>query len=398
MAQFMMDLKAEHRTSPSLYHPVSPKMHEIYRPDSTDSGVLDLSKRRDSVETRKTPSPYNSFSEGGSPPLQSSPINSTNQLLMNYHAIHHQPRDLSPKAKIPYESPSHLEQEHNLPARFNPSQGFPINHPMLPKQENFPQRPEIIPYLLQSAGAIPHPPFLRSPLQQTREIDSLSESGSEGQTLAPNMKVTQLKQSPDQTTNSPVTSGPYPMVIGRDGKLTRPFKAYPRDPLSLTAGFMASDSLLDTMSAEKYNIFRKRMLEHIRAANGGQPTVCNPKMRRLNKSLSDASETESVPDKMSEYGEQPSQQATPSEASKSSETANGSNSNGASGTTKDAAYYERRKKNNAAAKKSRDRRRIKEDEITIRAHFLENENMQLRCELAAARKQLALYGVTTVSP
>ncbi|XP_058445763.1 protein giant [Malaya genurostris] len=398
MAQFMMDLKAEHRTSPSLYPPISPKMLEIYRPDSTDSGVLDLSKRRDSVDTRKTPSPYDSFSEAGSPPLQSSPINSTNQLLMSYHAIHHQQRDLPPKTKIPYESPNHLEQGNSLAARFNPTQGYPIAHPVLPKQENFPHRPEMMPYLFQS-GAIQHQPFHRSPLQQTRETDSLSESGSEGQILAPNLKLTQLKQSPDQTTNSPVANGTYPMVIGRDGKLTRPFKAYPRDPLSLTAGFMASDSLLDTMSAEKYNIFRKRMLEHIRAANGGQPTVCNPKMRRLNKSLSDASETESVPDKMSENNELPqSQQATPSEGSNPSETANGNSSNGANGAVKDAAYYERRKKNNAAAKKSRDRRRIKEDEITIRAHFLENENMQLRCELAAARKQLALYGVTTVSP
>ncbi|XP_055541051.1 protein giant [Wyeomyia smithii] len=413
MAQFMMDLKAEHRTSPSLYPPVSPKMQEIYRPNSTDSGVLDLSKRRDSVETRKTPSPYNSFSEEGSPPMQSSPINSTNQLLLNYRALQH--RELSPKTQRPYDSPNLPEQSHQLAARF---QGFPIGHPIIPKQESLPHRAEIMPYLLQ-AGAMQQQQqqqqqYLHSPIQQHRESDSLSESGSEGHILPPNLKMPLLKQtqSSDQLPTNQPTNNPYPMVIGRDGKLARPFKAYPRDPLSLTAAFMASDSILDTMSAEKYNVFRKRMLEQIRAANGGQATVCNPKMRRLNKSLSDASETESLSDKMPEptnSSEAPSQQATPPSSTTDSngnkhsvETTSNRNNNGVTvnggAGQKDSAYYERRKKNNAAAKKSRDRRRIKEDEIAIRATFLENENMQLRYELAAARKQLALYGVTTVSP
>lgn len=199
------------------------------------------------------------------------------------------------------------------------------------------------------------------------------------------------------------------MVVGRDGKLARPFKAYPRDPLSLAAGFMASDSLLDANSAEKYNMFRKRMLEQIHAANGGHPTISNPKMRRLNKSLSDTSETESVPDKMPEPSSLPPK-ALPSDQHPSSDalTANrnaqigssndandGNSSSNGGPATKDSAYYERRKKNNAAAKKSRDRRRIKEDEIAIRAAFLERENIELKFELAAARKQLALYGVVT---
>lgn len=206
------------------------------------------------------------------------------------------------------------------------------------------------------------------------------------------------------------------MVVGRDGKLARPFKAYPRDPLSLAAGFMASDSMLDANSAEKYNMFRKRMLEQIHAANGGQPTISNPKMRRLNKSLSDTSETESVSDKMPEPSLQHHPKATPTDRHPSSDaeatnhnsapisdadgsgTSNGVCSNVGSTTApagKDSAYYERRKKNNAAAKKSRDRRRIKEDEIAIRAAFLERENIELKFELAAARKQLALYGVVT---
>jgi bZIP factor len=38
---------------------------------------------------------------------------------------------------------------------------------------------------------------------------------------------------------------------------------------------------------------------------------------------------------------------------------------------------------------------MKEDEIAIRAAFLERENIELKFELAASRKQLAHFGVTT---
>ncbi|XP_066582947.1 transcription factor ces-2-like isoform X2 [Prorops nasuta] len=56
---------------------------------------------------------------------------------------------------------------------------------------------------------------------------------------------------------------------------------------------------------------------------------------------------------------------------------------------KDAAYWERRRKNNEAAKRSRDARRAKEDEIAIRAAFLEQENIKLKYELVALRNETA---------
>lgn len=59
-----------------------------------------------------------------------------------------------------------------------------------------------------------------------------------------------------------------------------------------------------------------------------------------------------------------------------------------SGDAKDQAYWERRRKNNEAAKKSRDARRAKEDEIAIRAAFLERENLQLRLELASLKGEV----------
>lgn len=54
---------------------------------------------------------------------------------------------------------------------------------------------------------------------------------------------------------------------------------------------------------------------------------------------------------------------------------------------KDEAYWERRRKNNEAAKRSRDARRDKEEKIAMRAAFLEQENFQLRVELAAVKAE-----------
>ncbi len=57
--------------------------------------------------------------------------------------------------------------------------------------------------------------------------------------------------------------------------------------------------------------------------------------------------------------------------------------------TKDEAYWERRKKNNEAAKRSRDARRAKEEEVAIRAAFLEQENIQLKWEVATLKTEAA---------
>ncbi|KAB5517643.1 hypothetical protein PHYPO_G00169530 [Pangasianodon hypophthalmus] len=55
---------------------------------------------------------------------------------------------------------------------------------------------------------------------------------------------------------------------------------------------------------------------------------------------------------------------------------------------KDDKYWARRRKNNVAAKRSRDARRLKENQIAIRAGFLEKENAALRQEVAELRKEL----------
>uniref|UniRef100_A0A8C5XIU6 BZIP domain-containing protein n=1 Tax=Microcebus murinus TaxID=30608 RepID=A0A8C5XIU6_MICMU len=55
---------------------------------------------------------------------------------------------------------------------------------------------------------------------------------------------------------------------------------------------------------------------------------------------------------------------------------------------KDEKYWTRRKKNNVAAKRSWDAWRLKENQITIRAAFLEKENTALRTEVAKLCKEV----------
>lgn len=55
---------------------------------------------------------------------------------------------------------------------------------------------------------------------------------------------------------------------------------------------------------------------------------------------------------------------------------------------KDDRYWARRRKNNMAAKRSRDARRLKENQIAVRAAFLEKENSALRQEVSGLRQEL----------
>lgn len=127
-------------------------------------------------------------------------------------------------------------------------------------------------------------------------------------------------------------------------KAPRPFKAYPKDPLALTVS--PPEFMYEQNSKESYSEFRKRMLESVRKSNDGT----NIKMRRLSKNSN--LPTSTVDDK-------------------------------------DMAYWERRRKNNEAAKRSRDARRAKEDEIAIRAAYLEQENIKLKYEIIALRNETA---------
>lgn len=327
---------------------------------SQPEAPIDLSKRRDSIETRKTPSPYtaSSFEDEDRSPLStqnSSPrtVPHNNPYLPQNHSPSHYNQYHSTPSIIP--ANSILRSPQPIYHQFN---RFPSLVPMIAKREApSPIQNEL--YDTQKSPPIPAYYLPANNIQnQQRDHDESNDNFS-------NHSPPPCSSS---STNSTSPTSKYPMVMGRDGKLSRPFKAYPRDPMSLSAGTM-----LDSQSAEKYNMFRKRMLEQIHAANGGTATVSNPKMRRITCKNNTDSNLMNLQDSFDE----------PQSPTNSDEKINSFGS-------KDPAYFERRKKNNAAAKKSRDRRRIKEDEIAIRAAYLERENIELKFELASARKQLAL--------
>ena len=54
---------------------------------------------------------------------------------------------------------------------------------------------------------------------------------------------------------------------------------------------------------------------------------------------------------------------------------------------KDNKYFERRRRNNLAAKRSRDARKTREDQVTVRANYLETENSILRAQVATLRDE-----------
>ena len=56
---------------------------------------------------------------------------------------------------------------------------------------------------------------------------------------------------------------------------------------------------------------------------------------------------------------------------------------------KDDKYWARRKKNNVAAKRSRDARRVKENQVAMRAAFLERQFEKMKADLAVAVKENA---------
>lgn len=354
----------------SLYqhhHQLHHALHHVQAQPQNDK-VLDLSsKRRDSTETHKTTSP-SSFDDG-SPDTRNSPNNKTAQLQLHHHHIS--------IPKPPF-TPEHAVQYHYKYDQTSPSTTSLIrNAPLRPSNEIF-DRYEGSPILRKQEIVSPHQESKSISPQQFYHIrtnisDHHAEDSNDLPATTSNISSSSSTTSSQKSPSSSVSNRAM-MIVGRDGKLSRPFKAFPRDPLSLAA----AASMLDSSSNEKYNAFRKRALEHIHANNGGNPVINNPKMRRT---TSKGLETNNNEPAYESFTEKIQNQTSPS-----------------SNNDKDDAYFERRKKNNAAAKKSRDRRRIKEDEIAIRAAFLQQENCELKYENvalknenAAIQKQLAIF-------
>ena len=212
---------------------------------------------------------------------------------------------------------------------------------------------------------------------------------------------------------------------GKGGGGTRPFKAYPKEPLSLPLGYFGLPGMnpfpgLDNSngptqqpnSEEMYKQYRDYVLkmqqEQQQKLSGGLPLDKSPPMHKENPSKLPASPTSVSSTSSLNGGSVPTSPAgsvvpasSPSSSSNSTvSTTTGTTGGGSSSNKrkrlntlpddqKDQAYWERRRKNNDAAKRSRDARRAKEDEIAIRAAFLEQENLKLRVEVTALKNETA---------
>ena len=176
--------------------------------------------------------------------------------------------------------------------------------------------------------------------------------------------------SPNQQLLSPMlqnlqSNNTFPFLLtNKNGKPTRPFKAYPREPLMLPLGFCPNttseqNNLLDAMArttsnrkrlAQTQERFKQRLQQqqqqqslnttHFISSSGAQILQPPKKRHRMmeNSVINEEKTTTTIKDNHSE------------------------GDNG----IKDEAYWERRRKNNEAAKRSRDARRAKEDEIALR--------------------------------
>ncbi|XP_060077129.1 uncharacterized protein LOC132556710 [Ylistrum balloti] len=204
-----------------------------------------------------------------------------------------------------------------------------------------------------------------------------------------------------------------PRVPQQNG--SRPFKAYPKDPLSLSMGayglsnglspFHGIDgSMLQALNitGEEFMEMYKKQLQSLRdrdhnGSNGGNYSESTSKssthaslpsssvINTNNSSFSNGSMNSSPT-----IGNSPPSFPVPSSSVNMEITATGrKRPKTLPEEQKDEAYWERRRKNNDAAKRSRDARRAKEDQIAIRAALLEQENLKLRVEVAALKTETA---------
>lgn len=183
----------------------------------------------------------------------------------------------------------------------------------------------------------------------------------------------------NKQSSSSMSMIPPLLLRNKHGKPTRPFKAYPRDPLSLPLGFYSplvpsSDNILNVLASTTED-FSKQYRKRIQQAQ--ERLLTRPKD---SPTKSTTASQEKMPSPSSTTIIPPKKRYRPNTPPPEILASNLSQQNNHETETKDEAYWERRRKNNEAAKRSRDARRAKEDEIALRAAWLEQENLKLRLE------------------
>ena len=153
----------------------------------------------------------------------------------------------------------------------------------------------------------------------------------------------------------------FPLLLtNKNGKPTRPFKAYPRESLMLPFGLGPStlseptNILPDTTSRATANRERlvqtqERLKQRLQQQQLLNPTHFIP---------SYSTDSLHLPKKRHRMMENP--------IINNAKTSTKDQNNETNSTIRDDTYWERRRKNNEAAKRSRDARRAKEDEIALK--------------------------------
>lgn len=296
-----------------------------------ESPVLDLSVRKSPLTSPKSnfdKDPLGSPLQGSIYPEIHLETNNNDSKHTGFQAQGHEVKQIQPQV------PTHLyrqEEAYNFSSsnheRKTPS--YENSRYMLTPPADSPKKARVqTSYELPSPlEAQTHPAFRMSlpvPMPSVSVPSVLPNLFPTSSTFVPHLQL-------GNPTISREVPQPYGLLPSEPKKVTRPFKAYPKDPLSMT---LVPDMKMD----QEFSEFRNRMLDTVKRTNEGT----NIKMRRTNKSLN-------IPTSIADE--------------------------------KDAAYWERRRKNNEAAKRSRDARRAKEDEIAIRAAFLEQQYCHLMSQV-----------------
>jgi len=192
-----------------------------------------------------------------------------------------------------------------------------------------------------------------------RSTDDINECSSPP-SLSPLPNQQQLLSTMLQNLQS-TNNFPF-LLTNKNGKPTRPFKAYPREPLMLPFGFCSNTTseqtniLADAASRATPN--RKRLAQ----------TQERLKQRLQHQQQQLLSATHFISSSGTQILQPPKKRHRMMENPIINDEQNTmkDNNDEINNGIKDDAYWERRRKNNEAAKRSRDARRAKEDEIALR--------------------------------
>ena len=220
------------------------------------------------------------------------------------------------------------------------------------------QKPEpISPPSTSSASSTPESPI---DFSSHRSTDDNNECSSPPLlSPIPNQQLLPTMFQNFQSTNT------FPFLLtNKNGKPTRPFKAYPREPLSLPLGFCPGTTMEQTNIlaevASRTTPNRKRLAQtQERLKQRLQQQQQQQQLLSTTHFISSSgAQILQPPKKRHRILDNPiSNDETDTDKAMNDET---------NDTLKDDAYWERRRKNNEAAKRSRDARRAKEDEIALR--------------------------------